>query len=401
MSSLMPGPPAAAPLPGPAPGAPIRWQTARVLSIHDETSRAKTFRLQLPHRTRHMAGQYFVLRLTAPDGYTASRAYSLSSPPEGADGSTVIDLTVELLDDGEVSTYLHEVVQPGDELDVRGPIGGFFAWDGDHACPARRGWLGHLPADGDAAAGPQHRPSGPGAPARVGAHARVICTSPTSSPVPRRPSSTPARPRRATRAASAAWRRPTSPRWCAAGRRCSCADRRGSPTPPRPRCSPPGYRPGSSAWSVSDRRGRRHGRGTSRTRSGEIAGRHATARVRSAKLKIPRMDLPSPSIREYRMECTGDTHRTVRTAVTRSLTRTATRTVAVVAAGAALVAGGVAAARTVPRERAGGDPDRPDLGPGRAAGQHRRVEPGLVTHPRPTGSAARRPGAGRSPLQPG
>jgi hypothetical protein len=59
------------------------------------------------------------------------------------------------------------------------------------------------------------------------------------------------------------------------------------------------------------------------------------------------MDLPSLSIREYRMECTGDTHRTVRTAVTRSLTRTATRTVAVVAAGAALVAGGVAAARTV------------------------------------------------------
>jgi hypothetical protein len=74
--------------------------------------------------------------------------------------------------------------------------------------------------------------------------------------------------------------------------------------------------------------------------------------VRSAKLKIARMDLRSPSIREYRMECTGDTHRTVRTAVTgtvtRSVTRTATRTVVVVAAGAALVAGGVAAARTEP-----------------------------------------------------
>ena len=112
------------------PGAPIRWQTARVLAVHDETRRVKTFRLALPHRTRHMAGQYFVLRLTAPDGYTASRAYSLSSPPEGPDGSDVIDLTVELLDDGEVSTYLHEVVQPGDELEVRGPIGAFFAWDG-------------------------------------------------------------------------------------------------------------------------------------------------------------------------------------------------------------------------------------------------------------------------------
>jgi ferredoxin-NADP reductase len=118
------------PLPGPAPGAPIRWQAARVLAVIDETRRVKTFRLALPHRTRHMAGQYFVLRLTAPDGYTASRAYSLSSPPEGPDGSEVIDLTIELLDDGEVSTYLHEVVQPGDELDVRGPIGAFFAWDG-------------------------------------------------------------------------------------------------------------------------------------------------------------------------------------------------------------------------------------------------------------------------------
>ncbi|HSU12326.1 MAG TPA: hypothetical protein VLK57_24285, partial [Pseudonocardia sp.] len=83
-------------VPGPAPGAPILWQTARVLAVHDETPRAKTFRLELPRRTRHMAGQYFVLRLVAPDGYTASRAYSLSSPPEGPDGSTVIDLTVEL-----------------------------------------------------------------------------------------------------------------------------------------------------------------------------------------------------------------------------------------------------------------------------------------------------------------
>ena len=117
-------------VPGPAPGAPLLWQTARVLAVRDETPRAKTFRLELPHRTRHMAGQYFILRLTAPDGYVASRAYSLSSPPEGPDGSTVIELTVEWLDDGEVSGYLHEVVEPGDELDVRGPVGGFFAWDG-------------------------------------------------------------------------------------------------------------------------------------------------------------------------------------------------------------------------------------------------------------------------------
>jgi len=99
----------------------------------------------LPHRTRHMAGQYFVLRLTAPDGYTASRAYSLSSPPEGPDGSDVIDLTVELLDDGEVSTYLHEVVAPGDELEVRGPIGAFFAWDGTSPALLIAGGSGIVP----------------------------------------------------------------------------------------------------------------------------------------------------------------------------------------------------------------------------------------------------------------
>lgn len=112
-------------------GRPLLWQTARVLAVRDETPRARTFRLELPHRTPHRAGQYFIVRLTAPDGYVASRAYSLSSPPQGPDGSTVIELTVEWLDDGEVSGYLHEVVEPGDELDVRGPVGGFFAWDGD------------------------------------------------------------------------------------------------------------------------------------------------------------------------------------------------------------------------------------------------------------------------------
>ncbi len=216
----------------------------------------------------------------------------------------------------------------------------------------------------------------------------MICTSPTSSPVPRRPSSTPARPRRATRAAWAAWHRPTSPRWCAAGRRCSCADRRGSPTPPRPRCSPPGYRPGSSGWSVSDRRGRRPRTGTSPTRSGEIAGRHATARVRSAKLKIPRMDLPSLSIREYRMECTGDTHRTVRTAVTRTVTRTATRTVAVVAAGGRARRRWGGRRQDGARERAGGDrrPARSRSWPRCRTASARRTGPG---DPRPAYGVSR------------
>ena len=90
------------------------------------------------------------MRLTAPDGYTASRSYSVASAP---DGSGEIELTVERLDDGEVSTFLHDVVEAGDELEVRGPIGGWFVWDGD-ARAARRGRIGRRAADGDAAAGP-------------------------------------------------------------------------------------------------------------------------------------------------------------------------------------------------------------------------------------------------------
>lgn len=106
----------------------LRWQQARVLSVRDETPRARTFRLALPDPTPHLAGQYYVVRLTAADGYTAQRSYSVASAP---DGSGEIELTVEKLDDGEVSEFLHDVVVPGDELEVRGPIGGFFAWRGE------------------------------------------------------------------------------------------------------------------------------------------------------------------------------------------------------------------------------------------------------------------------------
>jgi ferredoxin-NADP reductase len=104
------------------------WQTARVMSIRAETARAKTFRLALPAPSGHRAGQHFIVRLTAPDGYSAMRSYSVASAP---DGSPEIELTVERLEHGEVSTFLHDVVEPGDELEVRGPIGGWFVWDGD------------------------------------------------------------------------------------------------------------------------------------------------------------------------------------------------------------------------------------------------------------------------------
>lgn len=112
-------------------GVPVRpgaWQQATVAEIRRETARALTFRLVLSQPTPHRAGQHFILRLTAPDGYTASRSYSVASAPLDPG---VIELTVELLPGGEVSGYLHEVVEPGDTLEVRGPIGGWFVWPGD------------------------------------------------------------------------------------------------------------------------------------------------------------------------------------------------------------------------------------------------------------------------------
>jgi ferredoxin-NADP reductase len=102
------------------------WKTATVVGIRPETPRAKSFRLSLPGASGHRAGQHYIVRLTAPDGYTASRSYSVASAP---DGSNTIELTVERLEGGEVSTFLHDVVEIGDELEVRGPIGGWFVWD--------------------------------------------------------------------------------------------------------------------------------------------------------------------------------------------------------------------------------------------------------------------------------
>lgn len=107
------------------------WQPATVIQIRPETARAKTFRLALAQPSRHLAGQHYVLRLTAPDGYSASRSYSVASAP---DGSNQIEVTVERLEDGEVSSFLHDEVVVGDELEIRGPIGGWFVWEG--ASPA-------------------------------------------------------------------------------------------------------------------------------------------------------------------------------------------------------------------------------------------------------------------------
>jgi ferredoxin-NADP reductase len=105
-----------------------KWQRATVTQIRPETATAKTFRMKLDEPSDYLAGQHYVLRLTAPDGYTASRSYSVASAPDGTDE---IELTVERFPDGEVSSFMHDEVVVGDELEVRGPIGGWFVWRGD------------------------------------------------------------------------------------------------------------------------------------------------------------------------------------------------------------------------------------------------------------------------------
>jgi ferredoxin-NADP reductase len=90
-----------------------------------ETARAKTILLDAPGWTGHRAGQHIDMRLTAEDGYQVQRSYSIASAPE----DTMLALTVELIEDGEVSPYLLDELRAGDELELRGPIGGYFAWD--------------------------------------------------------------------------------------------------------------------------------------------------------------------------------------------------------------------------------------------------------------------------------
>jgi ferredoxin-NADP reductase len=102
----------------------LAWQLGRVVSIIDETPRAKSLVLEVPGWAGHSAGQHVDVRLTAEDGYQAQRSYSIASAPEDPH----LMLTVERLDDGEVSPYLTDTLQPGDQLELRGPIGGYFTW---------------------------------------------------------------------------------------------------------------------------------------------------------------------------------------------------------------------------------------------------------------------------------
>ena len=108
----------------------LTWQTATVGRFVDENPRVRTLSLSVPDWPGHRAGQHVDIRLTADDGYQAERAYSIASAP-----GEPLAITVERLDDGEVSPYLTEEAQPGDQLEVRGPVGGYFVWEAESGGP--------------------------------------------------------------------------------------------------------------------------------------------------------------------------------------------------------------------------------------------------------------------------
>src|SRR5271169_1109488 len=103
----------------------LTWQVAKVTAVTAETASVRTITLDVPDWPGHQAGQHVDIRLTDEDGYQAERSYSIASAP-----GEQVAITVERLDDGEVSPYLTEDVQLSDEIEVRGPIGGYFVWDG-------------------------------------------------------------------------------------------------------------------------------------------------------------------------------------------------------------------------------------------------------------------------------
>jgi ferredoxin-NADP reductase len=110
---------------------PIIWQLGEVAELVEETPAVKTIVLEVPDWPGHRAGQHVDVRLTAEDGYQAQRSYSVASPPE----DDRLAITVERLDDGEVSPYLVDELVTGDKLELRGPIGGYFVWEADAGGP--------------------------------------------------------------------------------------------------------------------------------------------------------------------------------------------------------------------------------------------------------------------------
>jgi ferredoxin-NADP reductase len=122
--------------------APGRWQIGTVTSIKQETLRVKSFRISLAMWMPHLPGQHYDVRLTAPDGYRAQRSYSIASSPldEGE-----IELTIDRLEDGEVSPYFHDVIAEGDQVEVRGPFTSYFVWRGEKPVLLLGGGSGVVP----------------------------------------------------------------------------------------------------------------------------------------------------------------------------------------------------------------------------------------------------------------
>jgi ferredoxin-NADP reductase len=111
----------------------LTWQVATVTDVRRETETARTLVLEVPDWPGHLAGQHLDVRLTAPDGYRASRSYSIASAWSG----DTIELTVEEVPEGEVSPYLVDVLKVGDPLEIRGPVGGWFVWKPEQDGPVQ------------------------------------------------------------------------------------------------------------------------------------------------------------------------------------------------------------------------------------------------------------------------
>ena len=148
----------------------LTWTIAEVVDRVTETPRVHSLTFDVPDWAGHLPGQHIDVRLTAEDGYRAQRSYSIATPEDG----NRVTITVERLEDGEVSTYLTDVLEVGDQIELRGPIGGYFVWE-----PSRGGPLGldrwrqrSRAADGDAPGPSGRRQRGPGPDAVLVAHRR-------------------------------------------------------------------------------------------------------------------------------------------------------------------------------------------------------------------------------------
>jgi ferredoxin-NADP reductase len=109
----------------------LTWRVAEAVEVVAETPRVKTIRLDVPDWQGHLPGQHVDVRLTAEDGYQAQRSYSIASAPR----APRLELTVERIEDGEVSPYLTDELRPGDSFELRGPVGGYFVWEPSRGGP--------------------------------------------------------------------------------------------------------------------------------------------------------------------------------------------------------------------------------------------------------------------------